>query len=106
MKRIVELIGGVLALAGLASCQPSIYSVTQETAYSPSEYRYAAGGKKLHAVIRGNPFPYPDQQIHQQVVSIMQQVNLSFDTALVRGTSFSLGSGTRPRVSSGGAFQP
>lgn len=80
----------------LTACGPSVYSVTQERLYSPSEYRYAAGGKAVHTVIKGNPFTLPDEALAEQILATMGHASASFDTALVRPATFTTGPGTRP----------
>ena len=82
LKHLVALV----ALAALAACSPGIYSVTQERAYSPAEFRYAAQDKDLLTVIRGNPFETEDALFRDAVLAAMLPENWGFDVALAPRT--------------------
>ncbi len=63
------------AAAGCAT-DADIYSIVQDRAYSPSEFRYAAANKAVRTVIAGNPFPeVSDRTVHDAVLTAMQPVN-------------------------------
>jgi hypothetical protein len=79
--RALRLIAAFVGLATLAACSPGIYSVVQERAYSPAEFRYAAQNKDLLTVIRGNPFETEDALFRDAVVAAMQPENWGFDVA-------------------------
>ncbi len=65
-----------------AACGPEVYSITQERAYTPSEFRYASAAKELKAVILGNPFENTETPIEQAVLAAMQPDQWGFDVAL------------------------
>lgn len=87
----------LLLLALLGGCGPAVTSLTQDRAYSPSEFRHAAGGKGLYTVIRGNPFEVADAALAVEVIAAMQDAGQIFDTALVRHTRFTTDPGPRSR---------
>ncbi len=74
------------ALVLLAACSPGVYSVTQERAYSPAEFRYAAQNKDLLTVTRGNPFETDDTLFRGVVLAAMQPENWGFDVAFTPRT--------------------
>ena len=94
------------AMLGLLGCQSSIYSLTQESLYSPADYRYAAADKRLHTVLWGNPTAQSDEVFNHRVLDIMQAVNTSFEVPLVRPTTFTTGQGDRPDYHVVVAFNP
>ena len=63
------------AVAGCAT-DADVYSLVQDRAYSPSEFRYAAANKAVRTMITGNPFPSTsDRAAHDAVLGAMQPVN-------------------------------
>ena len=103
MRKYVILLMGISALLG---CQSSIYSLTQRSLYSPGEFRYAAADKRLHTVLWGNPSNQPDAVFTHRVLTLMQQVNASFEVALVRPTTFASEGGDRPEYQVVVVFNP
>lgn len=85
---VPSLAVALLAAAGLAACQPAVSSVTQDRAYSPSEFRYAAENKTLATVITGNPFAMPKAAFDGAVLAAMQPVNWGFPLARTPRTRF------------------
>ena len=76
MRRITSLLllCGV-ALGGCAT-DAAVYSLIQDQAYSPAEFRHAASNKAVRTVIAGNPFPKStDRATHDAVLAAMQPVN-------------------------------
>ncbi len=88
----LPLIVAILSPLLVGACQPAVYSVTQDRAYSPSRFHFAAGAKDLYTVIRGNPFEWSDGRVEALVLSAMQRGVWHIDTALVRRPTFT----TRP----------
>jgi hypothetical protein len=78
----------LLAAAVLAACQPAVSSVTQDRAYSPSEFRFAAENKALVTVITGNPFAMRKAEFDGAVLAAMQPVNWGFPLARTPRTRF------------------
>ena len=73
----------------LYACQPAVYSLTQDRAYSPSEFKYAAEGKDLNTVVTGNPFDIPDGAFKAMVLEAMQPAHGAFELARTPRTQFS-----------------
>tara|TARA_Y100000588_G_scaffold181420_1_gene195188 strand:+ start:851 stop:1444 length:594 start_codon:yes stop_codon:yes gene_type:complete len=64
-----------LALGGCTT-DAAAYSLIQDHAYSPSEFRHAAANKAVRTVIAGKPFPKAtDRATHDAVLAAMQPVN-------------------------------
>ncbi len=72
----------------LAACQPSHYAVTQDRAYSPSEFHYATANKDVRTVIRGNPFDGPKDRLEAVILDAMQPVNWGFEGPYTPRTRF------------------
>ncbi len=72
----------------LYACQPAVYSLTQGRAYSPSEFKYAAEGKDLRTVVKGNPFDIPDGAFEAMVLEAMQPAHWAFELARTPRTRF------------------
>ena len=87
MKRTLLVLAALAPLAA-AACEPAVRSVTQSRLYSPTEFRFAAGGKTLYTVIRGNPFDAPQFRVEGAVIAAMQRGMLHTDTALTRRPEF------------------
>ncbi len=88
MRRCMLAAIGLLAVANCAN-EPAHHSVIQGQAYRPSEYRYAAAGKPLFTLIRGNPFASSRQdQLNALVLDAMSTGVRQFDVALVRRPQF------------------
>lgn len=76
MRRVASSI--CLFLIALAGCagEPQIYSIVQDRAYSPSEFRHAAANKAFRTIIAGNPFDKtPTHKVHDAVLAAMQPAN-------------------------------
>jgi len=71
----------------LGACGADVYSVTQERAYSPAEFRHAAS-REIATVVHGNPFQQPDTDVRGAVLDAMQATRWSHDVALVRPAKF------------------
>ena len=71
-------IAAVLSLALLAACGAGGVTTTDvdyDTYYSLREIGYAAGGRDLAVVIRGNPTPAPQEAFERAVIAAMQGKN-------------------------------
>jgi len=66
-------VAGLLAVAGCAGM--SMVSPPNYGRYSSSDFAWAAGGRDLRVVVRGNPSSLPDPVFRQQVVDAMQGKN-------------------------------
>ena len=73
------LIVAAFAVLAAAACGPEVYSVTQERLYSPDTFRFAAGGKGLYTIVRGNPFSAPRERTEALVIAAMQRGMLHTD---------------------------
>lgn len=76
----------LVALTSIVACSSGVYSVTQERAYSPAEFRYAAQDKDLLTIIRGNPFETDDVLFRDAVLAAMQPANWGIDVAFTPRT--------------------
>ena len=96
--RTGSLVLAAFALLAVAACGPNVYSVTQTRLYSPDTFRFAAGGKRLLTIVRGNPFGAPRERTEAFVIAAMQRGMLHTDTALVRRPTFTtdVGAAARP----------
>ncbi len=77
MMRVART-AGLVSLAWLAACGPGAVTTTYvnyDTVYSPSWFNYAAGGRDLRVVIRGNPTQAPQEEFDRAVIAAMQDKN-------------------------------
>ncbi len=76
MQRSTSL--ALLILLALGGCtgEADVYSVVQDRAYRPAEFKAAAANKAVRTVIAGNPFRMAPQRVtHDAVLAAMQTVN-------------------------------
>ncbi len=77
MMRVART-AGLVSLAWLAACGPGVVTTTYfdyDSAYSPDWFAYAAGGRDLRVVIRGNPTEAPQEEFERAVIAAMQRGN-------------------------------
>lgn len=75
---LIARLAGALALVLLAGCAPGSVTTTHvdyESGYSPYRFSYAAGGRDLRVVIRGNPTSAQQEEFDRAVIAAMQGKN-------------------------------
>jgi hypothetical protein len=73
MPSAITRMAALALLALVAGCgeAPQIYNEEVTVAYSPTEYGYAAGGRELWTVVRGDPFGLGAARFAEEVVATL-----------------------------------
>ncbi len=79
-----RLLASVLSLAFLAACVSDGVTTTthsyRDSVYAPDWFNYAAGGRDMRVVIRGNPTSATQEEFERAVIAAMQGKNWGAQT--------------------------